>query len=453
MPNLPSNAPYTANSGISTTQPFIVQFQLRNPTSADVNYSIQQPWVNTLTDESWILEGFSTVGGFLSAIWSKTGSGNLTIETLTGNTGGAVGSSGPPNYNINTLGAAPYTVTGDPATNTLTWSDNGGIAYTYTEDTGMATPAANNLNIKGTSAQGIVTSGAGSTVTITADNASSTQKGVASFNSSEFTVTAGAVASNPITVTSTGGTVTITGSPVNLGGTVNLEVASGKAFSSINTQVFTTTGTYTPTTGMSYCYIRMCGGGAGGAGSVSTSGNLMSVGTGGGGGETSEGVFTAAAIGASKAVTIGAGGAGGNAANGSNGGTTSVGSLISANGGSGGLVQATAQKDAAYAGGLGGTGTSIAGVFSFSGGAGGSCYGMSVAADGNSIAITGSGGSSTFGGGAIGVGQYLPGTNTGGVNGTNYGSGGSGGGSLGSASTSTGGNGAPGVVIVTEYIV
>ncbi len=94
------------------------------------------------------------------------------------------------------------------------------VPTTFTEDTGSAIPAANNINIFGTSAQGISTSGAGATVTITAANATSTQKGVASFNATEFTVTAGAVASNAITVTA--GTGLTTGGVVNLGGSVTL---------------------------------------------------------------------------------------------------------------------------------------------------------------------------------------------------------------------------------------
>lgn len=94
------------------------------------------------------------------------------------------------------------------------------VPTTFTEDSGTATPSGNNLNILGTSAQGISTSGSGATVTITASNATATQKGVASFNATNFTVTAGAVASNAITVTA--GTGLTTGGSVNLGGSVTL---------------------------------------------------------------------------------------------------------------------------------------------------------------------------------------------------------------------------------------
>lgn len=50
-------------------------------------------------------------------------------------------------------------------------------ATTYNEDLGSATPSGGILNINGTSAQGISTSGTGSTVTITASTATTAQKG------------------------------------------------------------------------------------------------------------------------------------------------------------------------------------------------------------------------------------------------------------------------------------
>lgn len=98
------------------------------------------------------------------------------LETLTGNTGGPVEPDGAGNIDI--LGDAPYTVTGNPGTHTLTISDDGTVPLTFTEDSGTATATANNLNVFGEGAQGSVTSGAGSTITITNSDASTIQKGV-----------------------------------------------------------------------------------------------------------------------------------------------------------------------------------------------------------------------------------------------------------------------------------
>jgi len=93
------------------------------------------------------------------------GSGAAPVETLTGNTGGAVPPTGG---NINVVGSAPITVTGNPGTSTLTIDSDGTLAITYTCDVGSATPAADNLNVFG--GNGIATSGAGSTITTAMDS-------------------------------------------------------------------------------------------------------------------------------------------------------------------------------------------------------------------------------------------------------------------------------------------
>ncbi len=108
----------------------------------------------------------------------------------------------------------------DGVSGNTTITASASVPTTFTEDSGSATPAANNLNILGTSSQGVSTSGAGATVTITAANASALQKGVASFNATNFTVTAGDVASNALTITA--GTGLTNGGSVNLGGAVTV---------------------------------------------------------------------------------------------------------------------------------------------------------------------------------------------------------------------------------------
>ena len=130
--------------------------------------------------------------------------------------------------------------------------------------------------------------------------------------------------------------------------------------SSIVQQTFAANGTYTPTAGMNYCIIEVYGGGGGAAGPVATGAGQFSVSGGAGAGGYSKGVFSAAAVGVSQAVVIGAGGAGGLGGVGTTGGTSSVGALISATGGqSGAAVGATASVFGR--GGAGGTG-SIGGV-------------------------------------------------------------------------------------------
>lgn len=97
------------------------------------------------------------------------------------------------------------------------------VPLQFTSNSGIATPAANNLNVLGNNTQGINITGAADTLTIAGINASATQKGVASFNATNFTATSGAITSNPITVTA--GTGLTGGGSVNLGGSVTLNAA------------------------------------------------------------------------------------------------------------------------------------------------------------------------------------------------------------------------------------
>jgi len=95
-------------------------------------------------------------------ILADSTSPDMDIETLTGNTGGAVGPDGA--FNINIVGSAPYTVSGDPGTHTLTITDDGTVATQYDGDSGSAVPALGILNILG--AGTVSTSGSGNTITI-----------------------------------------------------------------------------------------------------------------------------------------------------------------------------------------------------------------------------------------------------------------------------------------------
>ncbi|MGH7745098.1 MAG: hypothetical protein ACREQ5_09910, partial [Candidatus Dormibacteria bacterium] len=115
---------------------------------------------------------------------------------------------------------------------------------------------------------------------------------------------------------------------------------------------FTASGTYTPSAGMLYCFVRLQAPGGGSGGTPSDAGNF-SVSGGGGSGGYAERLLTAAQIGASQTVTIGAvGAAGTSGANaGGTGGTTSLGALLSATGGVGGAAGVQSSTTAQSAGG------------------------------------------------------------------------------------------------------
>ncbi len=204
-------------------------------------------------------------------------------------------------------------------------------------------------------------------------------------------------------------------------------------------KVYTASGQYTPSANMTTCVIECVGGGAGGNGSNTIAANY-SIAAGGGGGAYARKSVTAAVVGISQIVTIGAGGAGGGTGlAGIAGGDTSVGSLCLAKGapapGSGGILT----------GGLGGPRTGCIGDYTVAGMASGS--GAQFTAASGVFISSGSGGNSLLGAGA------MPNiwTAANGLVASGYGGGGGGGSTGNAASNVLGGAGANGLVIVTEY--
>ena len=211
----------------------------------------------------------------------------------------------------------------------------------------------------------------------------------------------------------------------------------------LNSQIITSSGTYTPSAGMIYCIVEVIGGGGGGGGVAATGSDVAAAGGGGSGGY-SRSFFTAADIGASKSVTIGNGGSGGAAGanNGGNGGTTSMGSLIQATGGSGG--QGSSNNTSVITGG-GNPGQGSLGQLNLYGNGGGNGLGF-IASGSTTFALGGAGAASILGGM-----QVIASVNAGGGGGLNFGAGGGGATSSSSGPAAGGGNGAPGAVIITEF--
>lgn len=83
---------------------------------------------------------------------------------------------------------------GDAIWKEMTATSSGSPLVTLTtDDATVVNPVSNNIDIAGTSAQGVSTSGATDTVTITVADATVTTKGVAKFATADFVVTAGEV--------------------------------------------------------------------------------------------------------------------------------------------------------------------------------------------------------------------------------------------------------------------
>ncbi len=218
---------------------------------------------------------------------------------------------------------------------------------------------------------------------------------------------------------------------VQLDGSARLPAVDGSQLTGLPTptmtgrliavQVFTASGTYTRTAGVTQAYVRVVGGGGGGGGCSSTGG----AGGGGAGGIAEELVSP----GATETVTVGAAGAAGSSAggNGGSGGNSSFGSFCTANGGAGGTGTTTG---AVTIGGAGGSATG--GALNLTGQAGGP-----GTTDASTVSIGGTGGGTGGGRGAA---------NGAGSAGTRGGGGGG-----GSGSAVVGGAGGAGYVEVWEF--
>jgi hypothetical protein len=231
----------------------------------------------------------------------------------------------------------------------------------------------------------------------------------------------------------------------------------------IGLQVFTSSGTYTPTAGMKQCLVISTGAGGGGGGADCTGAADAAAGAGGGAGGTCIELFSAAAIGASQTVTINAAGTAGTntGGGGGNGGDTTFGGLHTANGGTGGAGAATGTANVrTTAGGAGGVPTG--GLANVTGGDGDNGVALLTldATDGNEVAFAtgGHGGASFWGDGGRGgqnaqdaaAADSTAGSQAG-VAGAAFGSGGGGGAVLNTGTGVTGGAGAGGFCLVLEF--
>lgn len=349
------------------------------------------------------------------------------ITTITGNSGGA---ESPSSGNFNILGTGSITVAGSANTETvqLTGLTNHNVQV------GAGTATLTQVAPSATSGIPLVSNGSSSDPSFTTAVVAGGGTGATSFN------TNGAVISGTSS-TAALAAVSLSAQQFLVG---NSGAPTAKAFS-IAVQTFTTTGTYTPTSGMVYCVIECVGGGGGGGGAPSTGGSTVGGGGGGGAGEYAIGVFSSATIGASQSVTIGAAGTANSGTTGGNGGNSSVGStLISANGGSGGLSNSV-NGSIGVGGGAGGTG-GTGGSYRVAGNPGSPGF---LCTNTNSIWVSGQGANSKFGNGGPPQIKVSSAGNAGAGNGT----GGGGGANDASQSANLGGVGTKGIVVITEYVI
>jgi hypothetical protein len=231
-------------------------------------------------------------------------------------------------------------------------------------------------------------------------------------------------------------------SSIGAGSWVLLPWSSGGRL--INIQTFTANGTYTPTPGMRSVLAEYVGGGGGSGVVVSTAAGQVATVGGGASGSYGKARLTAADIGASQVVTIGAAGVGGTAGSaGGNGGTTSLGGLLTAPGGGGSPASpgavATSTADVST-GGVPGAIATGGNILTLVGNQG--VYGIAIF----SKTLGGTGGGSPLGsGGAAGGASFTA------TSGSGYGSGAGGPSNGASSAAKVGVAGTAGVIIIYEY--
>lgn len=209
----------------------------------------------------------------------------------------------------------------------------------------------------------------------------------------------------------------------------------------INQQIFTASGTYTPTPGTRKVVVEVQGGGGSGGGAAVTTASNLSTGGGGNSGAYAKSILDVPA--SPVAITVGSGGTPVTGNSGNAGGNSSYGSTVTAAGGNAGvtLSEGTSGGVAAVVGGYPSPDYTGANVFGSGGG-----YGQVGLRVNGTFGHSGSGGTAVLGSGggprgSAGVGSGARG----------YGGGGAGAMAAAAGQNFAGGAGSPGVVIIWEF--
>lgn len=213
---------YTQGFGSRPENVEVPHIDSRAPTVNDVLFPIGKRWVY-LNNAEYVLVGLSTTLGLTTATWNLLGTDTGPLNTLTGNSGGAIS---PSAANINIVGSGVITVSGSGSTLTISETPGTGLVSTLTGDSGGAVgPTTGNINLKGTTNQITTTDTPGSSLITWSIPATFIAPGSIA---STTTITAG----SGLTVTTGGLTVTAGGESITGISTIN---TTGAAATTIGT--------------------------------------------------------------------------------------------------------------------------------------------------------------------------------------------------------------------------
>lgn len=215
----------------------------------------------------------------------------------------------------------------------------------------------------------------------------------------------------------------------------SFQAVPGQAGRLLNVQAFTSSGTYTPTSGATKALVIVQSPGGGGGGCSATAAGQVCQASGGSGGSYAEAWWTSLS---SQTVTIGTTGSGGAAGNnnGATGGTTSLGTIVSCPGGVGGVGSAGVAPPSGQSGAASPSGCTVTGATTLVNKPGG--VAPPAPSQSTSVYFASQGGSAMLGSGTGGTG-------------VGFGAGGAGAAIGPSAAAAAGSNAAAGEAFVFEY--
>lgn len=77
-----ANNLYPVANAVTSSNPFVVEFQSRAPTTNDINYPIQKYWLDTSADNFWFLKNFTSTTGIVLANWIQITSGTNPLDSI-----------------------------------------------------------------------------------------------------------------------------------------------------------------------------------------------------------------------------------------------------------------------------------------------------------------------------------------------------------------------------------
>lgn len=235
---------YTIAFGNRPENVEVPHIETRAPTSADVNYPLGKRWV-FINNGEYTLTGITITNNVGSANWALLGTNSGALNTLTGNSGGAIT---PAAGNINIVGTGPISVAGAGSTLTISFSGGTAAVATMTGDTGTATPSGGNIKLAGTMNE-ITTAASGATITFTIPATFVAPGSIASTTTitaaTGLTVSAGGAAITGTTTINTTGAATTT---IGTGGTGAVAIGNATGNTSV-TGTLTTSGNLTVSAG------------------------------------------------------------------------------------------------------------------------------------------------------------------------------------------------------------